>query len=201
MLISAPPPDKWSDALGHANFVIQPEPYTPKQCDLETCKALRADWDLARHNYAKHLMRVGDNSGPTSNVYHLTQEKWSEIDATWKANVDACVAQLTDNRERSNSISPSSPMLDAKDVGRELAKTPPLVKIPSLNGPKSEGKFPKMGDEGIVGPMEVVPIRAEALEQLEVQAAKRKRKFGGFIKDWLIGVGMFPGSKGGGPVA
>ena len=196
MLISGPPPDKWSDALGHANFTIQPEPYTPDQVDLETCKALRANWDLARHNYTKHLMRVGDNSGPTSKIYQLTQDKWAEIDSTWKKNVEACVAQLT---KQDPDVS-TSPILGA-DAGRELAKTPPLVKIPSLNGPKSEGKFPKVGDEGIVGPMEVVPARIEVVEQqereqMQAQAAKRKRKFGGFIKDWLIGVGMFPGSKG-----
>ena len=194
MRINAPPPDKWADALGHSNFTIQPEPYLPAQTDLIACKTLRADWDMARYNYTKHLMRVGENSGPTSKIYHLTQEKWAEIDAAWKKNVDDSVAQL---QEHSPDAS-MSPVL--QDGGRELTKTPPLVKIPSLNGPKSEGKFPKVGDEGIVGPMEVVPTRVEVREQQEkdyqqAHAAKKKRKFGGFIKDWLIGVGVI-GNKG-----
>ena len=187
MLISGPPQDDWADALGHSNFTIHPEPYIPAQIDLAACKTLRADWYMARHNYAKHLMRVGENSGPTSKIYHLTQEKWGEIDGTWKRNVDTCIGQLQD---QSPDVS-RSPMLE--DGGRGLTKAPPLVKIPSLNGPKSEGKFPKLGDEGIVGLMEVVPTRVEVREQQEKEqqeasVSKKKRKFGGFIKDWLMGV-------------
>ena len=88
-------------------------------------------------------------------------------------------------------------------MGRHLAKTPPLVKIPALNGPKSSGKFPIVGDEGIVGPMEVGPIRVEVREQQEKEKERererRKRKLGSFIKDWLVGVGMFGGNKTGTP--
>ncbi|KAL9123608.1 MAG: hypothetical protein Q9217_006975 [Psora testacea] len=187
IFIKAPPPDKWADTLGHANFTIHPEPYTIAQPDFAACRTLRADWDMARYNYAKHLMRVGENSGPTSKIYHLTQEKWAEMDAAWKKNVDTCVAQL---QEQHPDLS-MSPVLDGG--GRELTKTPPLVQIPSLNGPKSEGKFPGLGDEGIVGPMEVIPTQVELREQqereqLQAQAARRKRKFAGFIKDWLMGV-------------
>ena len=194
MAINHPPQDKWADALGHANFIIQPEPYIPEEVDLETCKILRSDWDTARHNYAKHLMRVEENIGPTSKIYTLTQEKWAGIDATWKKNVDRCVAQLNDPQPSS----PGSPVI-SEPVGRDLTKTPPLVKIPALNGPRSEGKFPRVGDEGIVGPMEVVPLRTEVIEHQEkeqqAQAAKRKRKLGNFIKDWILGVGMFGSSK------
>ena len=192
MHINDLPQDKWADTLGHANFVIHPKPYTPKLIDLETCKTLRADWDIARKNYAKHLMRVEENTGPTSKVHTLTQEKWTEIDATWKKIVDACVAQLNE------ASIPGSPVM-GDPVGRDLTKTPPLVKIPALNGPNSEGKFPRLGDEGIVGPMEVGPMRIEVIEhqerELQAQAAaKRKRKLGSFIKDWILGVGMFGGS-------
>ncbi|KAL9098114.1 MAG: hypothetical protein Q9163_006166 [Psora crenata] len=190
-----PPPDKWADVLGHANFTIQPEPYTVAQPDVAACKTLRADWDMARFNYAKHLMRVGENSGPTSKIYHLTQEKWAEIDATWQKNVDAALAQLHEQ----NPDASISPVLDGG--GRAgTTKTSPLVKLPSLNGPRSEGKFPELGDEGIVGPMEVGPTRVEAREQQgkeqqQALPAKKKRKFGGFIKDWLMGVGVF-GNRG-----
>ena len=199
MLISNRLPDKWADLLGHADFTIQPEPYLPTENHLSACKTLRADWDMARYNYTKHLMRVGENFGPTSNIYHLTQEKWTEIDVTWKKNVELSLAQLQPQDDAPST--PSSPII--KDpVGRHLAKTPPLVKIPSLNGPRSEGKFPKVGDEGIVGPMSVDPPRSQANQpsdrarDMTAQlAVKKKRKFGGFIKDWLIGVGMF-GNKG-----
>ena len=197
MLISNRMPDKWADLLGHANFTIQPEPYLSTENDIGACKTLRADWDMARYNYTKHLMRVGENFGPTSNIYQLTQDKWTEIDATWKKNVELSIAQLHDGTPEA----PISPVTN-EPIGHELAKTPPFIKIPSLNGPRSEGKFPKLGDEGIVGPMEVDPPRSQVKEQQDRQkdmaaqlAIKKKRKFGGFIKDWLIGVGMF-GSKG-----
>ena len=68
--------------------------------------------------------------------------------------------------------------------------------MPSLS--LSDGKFPGLGDEGIVGPMEVVqsPLqrRLEALqtEQLERDKAgglgKRKRKWGGVVVKWVQGV-------------
>ena len=176
-------------------------------------------------------MRVEEHSGPTSQIYQLTQEKWTEIDAEWKANVNECVARLnsslnsasasksttTNTNTNTNTSaatgasgsathphghghSSSSPVMGVggieEPVGRHLAKTPPLVKIPALNGPKSTGKFPIVGDEGIVGPMEVGPMRVEVREQQERESReKRKRKLGSYIKDWLVGVGMFGGSK------
>ena len=170
MLINGPPQDKWADRLGHANFSIQPEPYTPDDISLETCKRLRLDWESARSNYAKHLMRVEENTGPTSNIFALTEEKWTEIDATWKRNVDAAVTQLNAipaipaSDDNTMLSAPGSPVM-SEPVGRELAKTLPLVKIPALNGPHSAGKFPVIGDEGIVGPMEVGPVRIEVIEQ------------------------------------
>ena len=59
--------------------------------------------------------------------------------------------------------------------------------MPSL----SDGKFPELGDEGIVGPMEVVKsplqIRLEELQELqEREGLKRKRKWGVF--KWVQGV-------------
>ena len=204
MLISPPPADKWADALGHANFTIQPEPYTMTQVDLEACKNIRQDWDKARHNYAQHLVRVGETSGPTSKIYHLTEQKWAEVNATWKNNVDACVNQLNEqlNRQfRENSSEVSIAPIVRDPVGREFAKTPPMVKIPAIHSPWNEGKFPGVGDEGIVGPMEVALRKPELgeiqeHEQQQAQGTRRKRKFGGFIKDWLIGVRMLGGGRG-----
>lgn len=53
------------------------------------------------------------------------------------------------------------------------------MKMPSLNGPKSEGKFPTIGDEGIVGPMEQIPSLAQ-------QPHRKKRKLG--LLRWMQGV-------------
>ena len=143
---SADPNDQWVNKLGHANYTIQPEPYLPQHFDMAACKQLRTDRDLARCNYMKHLMRTGENWGATSKTYKLTEEKWKEIDALWKHNNDICISRTADNGfETALSTSQSS-----------VAEPTPLMKLPSLNGPKSEGKFPKLGDEDIVGPMEQV---------------------------------------------
>ena len=143
-VLNADSSDQWANKLGHANFTINPEPYLPDRCDLAACKQLRTDWDLSRCNFTKHLMRTGENWGTTSKTYKLTEEKWAEIDACWKRNSDLCLSRTADNgfetalaTNQSSAAEPTAPM-----------------KLPSLNGPKSEGKFPKLGDEDIVGPME-----------------------------------------------
>lgn len=144
--LNTDPSDQWAIKLGHANFIINPEPYLPEHFDLAACKQLRSDWDLARCNFTKHLMRTGENWGATSKTYKLTEEKWAEIDACWKRNSDLCISRTTDKGfETALSMSQIS-----------VAEPAPSMKLPSLNGPKSEGKFPKLGDEDIVGPMEQV---------------------------------------------
>lgn len=138
--------DEWSNWLGHANFTIQPEPYLPDHFDLASCKRLRSDWDLARCSYAKHIMRTGEHYGYTSKIYRLTEQKWAGIDALWKRNCDLSISRTADNGfEAELSRSQGS-----------IAEPAPLVNLPSLHGPRSEGKFPKLGDENIVGPMEQV---------------------------------------------
>jgi len=133
------PYDKWAIKLGHANFTIEPEPYMPQVCDVDACRRLFADWEQARINFSKHLVRTSDHFGATSKTYALTEEKWAEIDAQWKRNNDFAVAKAAESSQDSIPITPTEPA--------------PLVKLPSLNDPKSEGKFPKLGDEDIVGPM------------------------------------------------
>ena len=138
------PNDQWANKLGHANFTIHPEPYLPQHFDMSACKQLRIDWDIARCKFMKHLMRTGENWGATSKTYKLTEEKWAEIDGVWKCNSDLCISRTADNGfETALSRCQNS-----------VAEPAPLIKLPSLNGPKSEGKFPKLGDEDIVGPME-----------------------------------------------
>ncbi|KAI9801293.1 MAG: hypothetical protein M1833_002863 [Piccolia ochrophora] len=139
----ADPDDEWSNRLGHANFDIHPEPYLPDVFDLENCKQFRANWELARCNYTKHLFRTGEHYGATSKTYKLTEEKWGQINARWKQNHDLTIAKTHEGNESTSDI-------------QESAKEPAaLTKIPSMNDPSSEGKFPKLGDEEIVGPMEV----------------------------------------------
>lgn len=131
--------DEWANKLGHANYNIHPEPYLPDAFDLHACKELRSNWEQARTNYTKHLVRTGEHYGTTSNIYRLTEEKWLEVDAEWKKNNDFVVAKVSENAE------------DAMHLRQNTSEPCALMKIPSLNDPK--GKFPKLGDEEIVGPM------------------------------------------------
>lgn len=185
------PDDKWADQLGHANFTILPEPYVASETTLVACKQLRSDWETAQLKYTEHLVRTGENYGATSKMYQLTEEKWSEIDATWKRHVELSfsrIPELTHGTEPSTSgtvhahseatttTTPekSSPLV--KVTSSDSAKrTPPKTecKIPRLG----EGKFPALGDEGIVGPMEVVAPQ---------EPQRKKRKLGFFR--WVQGV-------------
>ena len=159
--------DTWADKLGHANFIIYPEAYLPTVFDHSTYKQLRADWDTARVNFMKHLSRTGEHYSTTSKIYQLTEEKWAEIDAQWKHNYEAIASSLPEFKIECSSLSKQ----------KSMAEPVPLMKIPSLNGPRSEGKFPKLGDEGIVGPM----VR----EKSQLKPPKRKRTFWKFLQGVL----------------
>jgi hypothetical protein len=94
-----PPPaiseinDKWSKTLGHANFTIHPAPYLPERFDLETCRQLEKNWDLACSNYTKHLFRVVEHYGTTSETYQLTEAKWRDMEGRWCAYKKTTVAR------------------------------------------------------------------------------------------------------------
>ena len=165
-MMIADPSDEWALKLGHANFSITPEPYVPSTSDFRTLKQLRADWDLARCNYMKHSMRTGEHYGPTSKIYKLTEEKWASIDVQWKKNVDRATSETASHRDSPLSTSQSS-----------ATEPVPIMKMPSLNGPKSEGKFPELGDEDVVGPMEQVapPVQSQ-------RKANRKTMFFKFFQ-------------------
>ncbi|KAF1976006.1 hypothetical protein BU23DRAFT_58818 [Bimuria novae-zelandiae CBS 107.79] len=163
-LALADPDDKWALVLGHNNFTIHPEPYVPEVCDAAALRQLFADWELARCNFTKHQVRMAEHNGPTSKAYLLCEKKWSEIDAQWKKNHDLANSRAI---EKGAEPEPTSPMEPA-----------PLSKMPTLNDPKSEGKFPKLGDEDIVGPM--VQIAASPLLQ---RTPPRKRAFFKFLSD------------------
>ena len=168
-------PDPWSDTLGHANFTITPEPYLPQSFTIITCKELRKDWELARQNYTRHLARVGEHYGATSKIYRLTEEKWVEIDNVWRSNSEICLTQIIDAGDFEGALDRESPA--------------PLIKLPSLNGPRSEGKFPKLGDEVIVGPMEQIAGPGNLQKR-----SSKKRSFFKFLHGMLPnGAGMFGG--------
>ncbi|KAF2018166.1 hypothetical protein BU24DRAFT_166291 [Aaosphaeria arxii CBS 175.79] len=158
----ADPNDKWTDILGHANFTIEPEPYLPETFDKASLRQLFSDWEQARHNFTKHQVRTAEHHGVTSKTYLLTDQKWAEIDALWKANNDLAISRATALGEEPEPTSPMEPA--------------PLSKMPSLNDPKGEGKFPKLGDEDIVGPM--VQIAAQIQK-----TPPRKRAFFKFFSD------------------
>lgn len=134
--------DKWSDRLGHANFTIVPRPYQPAATNLEALSLLRVDWDLARVNYTKHLVRTGEHYGATSNTYALTQAKWAEIEREWHTIEDDLIERIvqTGNDEASAAL-------------RRRAQEERLpASIPGMLD--AEGKFPERGDVDIVGPMQ-----------------------------------------------
>lgn len=162
-LMLADPNDKWSNLLGHANFTILPEPYVPEVCDAYSVKLLMDDWQQARNNYAKHQVRTAEHYGANSKYYLLTGQKWAEIDAEWKANHDLAKGHAVAFGQELEPTSPTEPE--------------PLSKMPTLNDPKSQGKFPKLGDEDIVGPMS--QIKESPLFQ-----PSKKRAFFKFLADW-----------------
>lgn len=164
-MMLADPNDKWANLLGHANFTILPEPYVPEVCNAFSVKLLMDDWQQARNNYAKHQVRTAEHYGATSKYYLLTGQKWAEIDAEWKSNHDLAKSHAV---AIGQELEPTSP-----------AEPEPLSKMPTLNDPKSQGKFPKLGDEDIVGPM--FQIKESPLFQKQ---PSKKRAFFKFLADW-----------------
>ncbi|TGO28532.1 hypothetical protein BPAE_0026g00220 [Botrytis paeoniae] len=63
---------------------ILPEPYLSKTCTLETCRQLRADWDLARCNHTKNLSQIVKDHGHDSKAYIDAEENWGLVEAEWK---------------------------------------------------------------------------------------------------------------------
>ncbi|KAK2781891.1 hypothetical protein FQN52_001291 [Onygenales sp. PD_12] len=156
--------DEWSDKLGHANFTIRPEPYVPDTRTIQTFEEHRSSWELARFNYAKHLVRIGEHYGVTSNIYRLTEEKWETVDAQWRENHDQLVAGLED--AHGNPLYLCQPNIHPSEA----------IKIPKLD---DKGKFPDLGDEDIVGPMSVAPSPQPPTSP----TGKRKRPFFKFLQD------------------
>lgn len=128
-------PDSWSDRLGHANFIITPVPYRPGVATLPALRRLRADWETARVNYTKHLVRTGEHYGLTSKTYGYTEEKWAEIEGNWRVFHDEILDAVVASGEA---------------TGDDRFDESVLTTVPLIDG---EGKFPQRGDEDIIGPM------------------------------------------------
>lgn len=133
--------DAWSDRLGHANYTILPRPYKSAVTDLEALRTLRADWDLARINYTKHIVRTGEHYGTTSKTYALTEAKWAETEREWKAAHESLL----------EGVSALNPGMGAHLNWDRLQEDAP-TSVPRMLD--AEGKFPDLGDEDIVGPMQ-----------------------------------------------
>lgn len=191
--------DEWSDLLGHANFVVHPEPYLPEQRTRTAYRDFRDAWALARCNYAKHLVRTGEHCGVTSKIYRWTEEKGRTIDRQWKdkhafflnvldpesppptgsrpatsAGISTPHARspsdITIQRPQTPHIALHIPLVSADaDADTTVADT---VRIPRLHS----GKFPILGDQDIVGPMTVAPPRATAQAPGRMRAGRGRRR-------------------------
>ncbi|EAA30212.1 hypothetical protein GE21DRAFT_10555 [Neurospora crassa] len=132
--------DAWSDRLGHANFTIEPRPYVPDTADLATYEAFRADWNQARINFTKHLVRTGEHYGLTSITYGYTQEKWAELEQEWSRAEEDLIQRLEPQLTRATTT-----------LLRRATEDVLPAAVPEML--TDEGKFPDRGDVDIVGPM------------------------------------------------
>ncbi|WEW55438.1 hypothetical protein PRK78_000869 [Emydomyces testavorans] len=158
--------DEWSCKLGHANFTIHPKPYVPAICTVDEFEEHRANWSLARSNYAKHLVRTGEHYGVTSNIYRFTEEKWDLIDGQWRTNHNIVLANLTDSNGNRLFLSKSN-----AHPGESVKIIPFLDKA----------KFPDLGDEDIVGLMSVAA--APQPQSPTHPKSLRKRSLFRFLQD------------------
>ncbi|KAL8403934.1 hypothetical protein RB594_008985 [Gaeumannomyces avenae] len=136
--------DSWSDRLGHANFTVLPKPYVPEEVDLLVLQALRADWDQARVNFTKHLMRTGEHYGTTSKTYSLTEAKWAEVEQEWRIAHDSVVDRFAAICNGNGDAS------EALRWRRQQEEVSPSTVTRMID---VKTKFPDLGDEDIVGPM------------------------------------------------
>jgi hypothetical protein len=196
--------DEWSDRLGHANFTITPQPYDPEVVIPETLNKFREDWELAKVNYTKHLVRTGENYGQTSNIYALTEAKWAETEKRWKNIHDGLVRQTMVLRSAPVSASNSRSRSRGRARGRSRAGSATFMggrmaasadvspdTWPRLDDAApsaitqmldASDKFPNRGDEDIVGPM----VRDEVM----VRAHSEERKTSRFWKNLVEKVGI-----------
>ncbi|CAD6505888.1 BgTH12-06820 [Blumeria graminis f. sp. triticale] len=135
--------DEWANKLGHANFTILPEPYIPPTFDINACRKLRKDWDHARFNYTKHLLRTGEHYGITSQIYQLTEEKWNATDKIWQRYHEITVENMIENGSGAFKSTSTCPW----DEEEHSTNTSPN------NLSRHGNKYSLLGDQNIIGPM------------------------------------------------
>jgi hypothetical protein len=159
LALLSPPPDKWSEQLGHANFTIHPEPYLPAALSHMACEKLVSDYAAASAEFVKQQARALEHYGPNSRIYQLTQDKWTEIDGQWRSNMDEVVVQATQmGVDLGNLIleqQQQQGLNHQTSHSRGESGLPMMMSLPPFN-PHIDGKFPTLGDGSIVGPMETV---------------------------------------------
>jgi hypothetical protein len=117
--------DEWSDRLGHANFTITPRPYELDEAAALSVDALakyREDWDAARINYTKHLVRTGENYGQTSKIYGLTEAKWAETERRWADNYESALRQQPTSTTIKRSSGPQSVPMTPSSSSRSRSR-------------------------------------------------------------------------------
>jgi len=170
--------DEWSDRLGHANFTIVPLPYRPTAIDLEALTSLRADWDLAKVNYTKHLCRTGEHYGMTSNTYTLTQAKWAEIEREWRAAEADLVDRIV--RASNGQVEPADLLRRGRREEVQPAVIPKMI----------EGKFPERGDVDIVGPMQRDAVMIRAVSSRDVSPIDDRKHVSAWLRSLAGKVGL-----------
>lgn len=153
-LLIADQDDEWADRLGHANFYIFPEPYMPDQFDLQACKSLLLNWEVARSEFAKHLARTEAHFGQSSRTYRVTQEKWASIDVQWKKNCDEVARKAAENGATPFPILPVEPA--------------PVPQFPIIN----DSRLLSGSDMNIVGPMAQVKPQVQSKPSKRAQILK-----------------------------
>lgn len=108
----------------------------------------------------RQAARVSENYGVTSDIYKLTEQKWAEIDAIWRANHDLANAEAQASGQSDQPLAP-------------LAETQTLKKMPSLQDPKQPSKFPAIEEADIVGPM---------VQYAKIQHRRQPSKKSSFLK-------------------
>ena len=106
-------------------------------------------------------MRTGEHYGVTSQTYKHTEEKWTATESLWRIYNETTIARTVESGNDAFATLKHTAFGD-RDV---------VTKIPSLNDPRSGGKFPQLGDGEIVGPM----VQVAAVGGLRRSVSKKAR--------------------------
>lgn len=112
----------------------------------------------------------------TSKTYKLTEQKWATVDAAWRQNNDLTIGNTVENGSDAFATLKHTRIGDGSNNNI-------MTRIPSLNDPRSEGKFPQLGDEDIVGPM------VQVAAQLQRSPSKKAKLFKFFAEKFPANLG------------